>query len=339
MRFLLATILFIGHFYSTAAQEKEINWLSMEEAMEKYNEQPKPIILDAFTDWCGWCKRLDATTFSDPNIIEYVNRNFYAVKFEADTKDTITFQGKDYVNSQPNVPKVPNQRAPMHNFGRYLGISSFPTIVYFDKNLNPNPAPGYMNAKDIQSILVFFAEDVYSYGVPYDTFLDLYKKSFYPQEVEYTPKVTLKKYGLEEALELQKKEPKKIILDLRGSYKLTSRMMPTTFEDSVIASYINEKYYLVEFDVLTQDTVRAFGGKFYVDSLSKPFNGLAVALLEAKMNNIPAIFFIDENQQLIERINSYLTPKNLEPILKFYGEDAYKTVAWPEYRKSFVGEL
>lgn len=337
MRFLqIITLCLSCFFINLHAQTKEIQWMSMEEALEKHAKQPRPIILDAYTDWCGWCKKLDATTFRDPNIVDYVNRNFYAVKFEADTKDTINYKGKQYINSQPLTPKVPNRRAPMHTLGYELGISSFPTIVYFDKNLNPNPAPGYQSAKDIQPILVYFAEEV---TVPYRDYLEMYKRTFYPQEVDYKPVAQANTYSIEEALELQKKEPRKILIDLRASYMLTSRMMPTTLEDSVIANYINENYYLVEFDVFSKDTINAFGGKFYVDSLSTPFNGLAVAFLEGKMNNMPTLIYLDEDQKMINKTHNYMSPKELEPIIKYIGEDHYKNEKWPEFIKHFQGEL
>src|SRR5688500_17422950 len=82
---------------STPPSEADrIKWMTWKEVQEAQKKQPKKVFVDAYTDWCGWCKRMDATTFSNPEIIKYVNKNFYAIKFDAETKDVITFKGKSY---------------------------------------------------------------------------------------------------------------------------------------------------------------------------------------------------------------------------------------------------
>ena len=77
-----------------------INWLTLEEADSLYKIQKRPMFIDVYTDWCGWCKRMDASTFKDPTVAAYLNANFYPVKLNAETKDTITFNGKTYTNTQ-----------------------------------------------------------------------------------------------------------------------------------------------------------------------------------------------------------------------------------------------
>lgn len=77
-----------------------INWLSLEEADSMYKVQPRPMFIDVYTDWCGWCKRMDASTFQDEAVAKYLNDNFYPVKLDAETKDTINFMGREYTNSQ-----------------------------------------------------------------------------------------------------------------------------------------------------------------------------------------------------------------------------------------------
>lgn len=77
-----------------------INWYTPEEAYQAYLKEPKPMFIDVYTDWCGWCKRMDATTFQDQNIANYLNANFYPIKLDAETRETIDFNGKKYENSQ-----------------------------------------------------------------------------------------------------------------------------------------------------------------------------------------------------------------------------------------------
>ena len=91
-KLLIITLLaFIGT--SAFAQEK-IQWISFEDAVERCAKEPKMVFIDVYTDWCGWCKRMDQSTFVNPVIAKYMNEHFYCVKFDAERQDTLTFQGR-----------------------------------------------------------------------------------------------------------------------------------------------------------------------------------------------------------------------------------------------------
>ena len=86
-KLLIITLLaFIGT--SAFAQEK-IQWISFEDAVERCAKEPKMVFIDVYTDWCGWCKRLDATTYQDSAVVAYINANFHAVKFNAEGSEKI----------------------------------------------------------------------------------------------------------------------------------------------------------------------------------------------------------------------------------------------------------
>lgn len=82
---------------SGTAQSGGIRWMSFEEAVKASDANPKKIFIDVYTDWCGWCKRMDAGTFSDSTVIAYMNANYYAVKLNAETRDTIRFRENSFV--------------------------------------------------------------------------------------------------------------------------------------------------------------------------------------------------------------------------------------------------
>src|SRR5664279_713123 len=73
---------------SVPASEK-IRWYSFEEAYTLNKKKPKKIFIDVFTDWCGWCRKMDAETFTNPTISEYMSDHFYCVKLNAERKDTV----------------------------------------------------------------------------------------------------------------------------------------------------------------------------------------------------------------------------------------------------------
>ncbi|MFN3940358.1 MAG: thioredoxin family protein, partial [Chitinophagales bacterium] len=74
----------------------KINWITLDEAVAKAKKKDKLLLIDFYTDWCGWCKKLDANTYTDPQVIKYVNEHFYAVKINAEQKEDIRFNDKVY---------------------------------------------------------------------------------------------------------------------------------------------------------------------------------------------------------------------------------------------------
>ncbi|NJM93361.1 MAG: thioredoxin family protein [Cytophagales bacterium] len=100
--------------------------------------------VDMYTDWCGWCKRMDKTTFSDASVAEFVANNYYAVKMNAESSDQLLFKG------QLVTPRQLTQA---------FGVTGFPTIVLMDQNLgNVQPVPGYRDAKGFTDLLKKYQE-------------------------------------------------------------------------------------------------------------------------------------------------------------------------------------
>ena len=116
--------------------------------------------MDVYTDWCGPCKLMDKNTFQNEDVANYLNENYYAVKFNAEGNSIINFQGKVYEN--PGYRETKSARNSSHNFTRYLGVYGYPTIVFFDKNANPiAPITGYLTPKQIEIYLNLFKEEEY----------------------------------------------------------------------------------------------------------------------------------------------------------------------------------
>ncbi|CAG5080068.1 thioredoxin family protein [Parvicella tangerina] len=169
MRLLTAFTLLICSFYSFAQEAEGINWMTWDEmiAQREKDEVKKKVFIDFTTGWCGWCKKMDATTFKDPNIINYMNQKYYPVKFDAETRDTIEFNGHTFTNSDPSfVKSSPNARGKTHWFAYSIldGATSYPSYVILDEQLTRLTIyPGYKTQEDLIGILVFFASDQYKY--------------------------------------------------------------------------------------------------------------------------------------------------------------------------------
>ena len=83
---------------SLGTYAQQIQWMSLSEALEAQKKEPKKIIMDVYTKWCGPCKLLDKKTFANPDLARYVSEHFYAVKFNAEGNEPIRFYDQNYVN-------------------------------------------------------------------------------------------------------------------------------------------------------------------------------------------------------------------------------------------------
>lgn len=89
---LLIIVTGILHLGCASQGTGKINWMTFEEAIAANKENPKKIFIDVYTNWCTWCKKMDKDTFSDSTVAAYMNEHFYAVKFNAESKDTIVYR-------------------------------------------------------------------------------------------------------------------------------------------------------------------------------------------------------------------------------------------------------
>ena len=139
MRFFLFIILLFG-FTSTIAQE--IQWMSLNEALEAQKKEPKKIFIDVYTVWCGPCKLLDNKTFQNPDVARYISEFYYPVKFNGEGNEIIKFFEQTFSN--PNHDTNRRGRNATHQFTQFLGINGYPTMIFLSEQGDPiMPLVGY----------------------------------------------------------------------------------------------------------------------------------------------------------------------------------------------------
>lgn len=113
---LLSISLFLGG-HANAQEAKAVQWLSFEQLEDSLAASPKKVFIDFYTDWCTYCRKMDKVVFTKPEVIDLINEQYYAVRFDAESEAAFTFGGKTFVNDQ-----IDQSRNPVHQIAQLLAL-------------------------------------------------------------------------------------------------------------------------------------------------------------------------------------------------------------------------
>lgn len=149
--------------------EATVHWLTFEEAVEKSKTEPRMIFVDVYTDWCGYCKKMDRETFDQANVATLLNEKFYPVKLNAEQRADIEFDGHTF-------KYVEKGSRGYHELAASLLSKrmSYPTVVFLTEDFEILQAiPGYRKADEFYMMASFIGEGHFR-----DTSWEAYVKSF-----------------------------------------------------------------------------------------------------------------------------------------------------------------
>jgi thioredoxin-related protein len=316
------------------AEGSLVKWMTLKEAQEKIKTQPKPIIMDFYTDWCGWCKTMMKTTYANPDLAAYINQNFYPVKFNAETKDTIEYLGQKY--GPVGEGQHPTNALAIKLLQNKL---MYPTTLFlnnYDKTKNEFGfsmiAQGYLETNKIEPILVYMLENAFR-NSNYDDFKVQFDKAFFDtaNETRFKKMTWLKPTEYFNRDSSKKKALIMVTTDWCNTGKIMKR---TSFNDAKTEKYLKEKFDLVDFNPEITDEV-VYKGQKYINPRSPqmPFHQLAM-LICGNTLTLPSMVIVDEKMNLLDGIPFYLNPEVLSHIATFYGDNIYKSKSWTDYMNS-----
>jgi len=140
-------LFFLILIISTLSLAKNPEWKKFDEGMKLAKQSGKKVLIDVYTDWCSWCKKMDANTYTDNSVIEYLNKNFVVIKLNAEANEKISFAGQSFSPAE---------------FAQGMGVNGYPATLFLKSDGQPiTLLPGYSEAGMFIHILSFIGENHY----------------------------------------------------------------------------------------------------------------------------------------------------------------------------------
>ncbi|MFC1513641.1 thioredoxin family protein [candidate division KSB1 bacterium] len=134
-------------------EKSPVKWMSFDEGFKKAAADKKLLVVDVYTDWCTYCKKMDSETFTDKKVADYMVEKYVSIKLNAEAKETINYSKKSFT--------------PMEWAGS-MGVTGYPTVIFFEPDGKPITAlGGYAEAKDFYDVLVFIGSGDIKTGISF----------------------------------------------------------------------------------------------------------------------------------------------------------------------------
>jgi thioredoxin-related protein len=146
--FLLILLASVFTFISVHAGGKtEIKWRKFNTGLAEAKKTNKKVFIDVYTDWCKWCKKLDAEVYSDQTVIDYINKHYVPVKMNGESNDSVHFKDQSFTES---------------TLSQAFGVTGFPTLIFLASNGDPiNKLGSYLPKEQLLQIAEYIGEDYY----------------------------------------------------------------------------------------------------------------------------------------------------------------------------------
>jgi len=134
----LILVVILLTYISTFADEP-LKWYTFDEGLLKAKTESKILLVDFYTDWCGWCKKMDKSTYGNENVRKLLNKNFIAAKLNPEKDGSVTFSG---------------QKLSYAGLAQAVKVTGYPTTGFFrNDSVFIGKVAGYFEADKFIEIL------------------------------------------------------------------------------------------------------------------------------------------------------------------------------------------
>jgi thioredoxin-related protein len=143
----IAAVAVVLYGVTAMRNSKEVTWNSFDAGMQQASSQNKKVLIDVYTDWCTWCKKMDSDVYSDASVADYLKKNFVTIRLNAESNESVHYKGQSYTAS---------------GLAQAFGVNGYPTTIFLKEDGNPiTSLPGYVDAGRFSHILSYIAENRY----------------------------------------------------------------------------------------------------------------------------------------------------------------------------------
>ena len=131
-------------------------WRGWDPGMKEAEKSKRFVMVDAYTDWCGWCKRMDRDVFSNPEVREYLGKKFVTIRINAEAAEPAHYEGKEFTS---------------RTLATRFRITGYPTTIFLRANGDHLAnVPGYLPADRFLLLLRYIGDGALDSGQSFDEF-------------------------------------------------------------------------------------------------------------------------------------------------------------------------
>ncbi len=145
---LMGAFLLTGGGQGTSSNGSgDLRWTNFTEGVKEASASHRKVLIDVYTDWCSWCKKMEKDTYSDKGVKDYLNSKYVLVRLNAES------------NSREMVDTTAVTDAQLASA---FGVTGYPTTIFLTSDGKPiTAAPGYMKPGEFLNVLKYIGDDYY----------------------------------------------------------------------------------------------------------------------------------------------------------------------------------
>jgi thioredoxin-related protein len=132
-------------------------WKDWNSGLKEAAAAGKPVLVDVYTDWCTWCKRMDADVYAKPEVKAYLAAHFVTVKLNAEYTTPARYEGKPYTSQ---------------TLAQRFRVNGYPTTIFLRADgTHIANVPGYVPPERFALLLHYIGDGAMDRGVSFDDFV------------------------------------------------------------------------------------------------------------------------------------------------------------------------